>query len=332
MRIKTAIVGCGGIHHVHAKELLALEGVELALLCDIRPEAAKASSQLYRAPYCTDFNDVLADKDIGAVHFCTPHFLHAPMAIAAMEAGKAVLLEKPLATTLADAVKVAETQKRTGAQMGVCFQNRYRPVIQRLRDYVRDGSLGKVLGGRAFVTWSRDEAYYTTSDWKGRWATEGGCLDINQMIHTLDLLQWMFGEFSDIKGTIRRHKFTGIIEAEDTAELRLSHEDGADILYYATSAYCEDSCVFIEIVFEKGRVRVEEDLKLFAEDGGIETFAEEIVDDKKKVYWGNGHKMLIADFYRCLLNGEPFPIGPEEGLKTMRMLDRIYHDTEINKL
>ncbi len=330
-KFKVGIIGCGGIHKVHAEILNKLENTELVAVCDIVPDRAAASAKAYGVPsYCTDYMDIINDPKIQSVHLCVPHYLHAPMAIAAMQAGKAVLTEKPLATSLSDAERILAVQKKTGAHTGVCFQNRYRRLVQKLNSMIENGELGEIYGGRAFINWCRNEEYFTASGWRGSWKTEGGSLLINQCIHTLDLLQWMLGGVKQVNGMIGHHFFGNVIETEDTAELRLTMNSGIDMLFYATTGYCEDSFVLIDIVAEKAHVRLEDDLYVTWNNGAKETFEENHATGEK-AYWGNTHINLISDFYDKLQKGEPFNISVEEGLKTIRILDAAYTNPNINK-
>ena len=328
-KIRVAIVGCGGVHVNHARAIVSNKSTELVGVCDIVPARAEASSKEFGGAVM-GFDEILGDGSIKSVHICTPHFEHAPIAVKAMEAGKMVMLEKPLAVNLSQAEEVLAVSQRTKAHFGVCFQNRYRPVIRNMYDLMRDGKLGKILGGRAFVTWKRDAAYYKSVNWRGSWQREGGSLLINQTIHTLDLLQWLFGGVSDVKGTISRHVFDGVIETEDTAELRLISNQGCPLLFYATTGYVEDSAVFIEVVAENARLHCEDVLTINWKDGRKEVITEEQASGPK-AYWGVQHTTLINDFYDTYLKGEKFPIDASEAIQTMRLLDKIYNDPKINR-
>ena len=138
------------------------------------------------------------------VHVCTPHHLHAPMAIECLRRGVHVLLEKPVATTVADGEAVVRAAEASTATVGVCFQNRFNPTVRAIRDLLDAGTLGDLLGGRAAVTWFRDESYYEARPWRGRWAESGGGVLINQAIHTLDLLQWFLGDVTTVRGVATR--------------------------------------------------------------------------------------------------------------------------------
>ena len=138
--------------------------------------------------------------------------------------------------------------------LGVCFQNRYNDTARALRELLDRGDLGRVLGGRASVTWFRDAAYYRSRDWRGRWATAGGGVLMNQAIHTLDLLQWYLGPVTDVRGTAATLALPGVIEVEDTAALRLRHRaasgDTVTSVFHATNGDIENAPVRLEISTE----------------------------------------------------------------------------------
>ena len=278
-----------------------------------------------------DWRELLSVKGLDAVHLCTPHFLHAEMAIAAMKVGLHVLTEKPMATSVADAVAMNATSAETGMRLGVCFQNRYNATSRRMRAVLESGVAGAVRGGRAFVTWSRGADYYGSGPWRGTWKEEGGGVMINQAIHTLDLLQWMLGKPVSVKGSIDTRLLTGIIEVEDTAEALIHFEGGANGLFYATNNYCTDAPVQIEIVCERSTLRLDDVLTIRYDGGGVETVRESDVASGEKAYWGCGHRALIADWYRTMKSGEPFPIDGKAALPALRLVLGLYESDRTGK-
>ena len=157
-RLQTAIVGCGGVHVMHAQALVGMEEAELRVLCDIKPERAQASADRFGGRPETNFETVLRDADIDVVHLCVPHYLHAPMAIAALKAGKHVLCEKPMATSITDAKAMAEAAKGAQGQLGIIFQNRYNAASVRLKALIEGGEMGRLVALRGRVDWKRDQA------------------------------------------------------------------------------------------------------------------------------------------------------------------------------
>ena len=144
---KTAVIGCGMISKNHFKALKNVKNAECVVACDIRPERFAAAAETYGIPRTeTDYHKVLDDPEIDVVHICLPHYLHARIAIEAMEHGKHVLCEKPMALDPADAEKMIEVRDRTGCVLGICFQNRYNDSSKYMRSLMDSGKMGKATG------------------------------------------------------------------------------------------------------------------------------------------------------------------------------------------
>lgn len=323
-----AIIGCGSIFPLHAKALAELGG-RLRAVVDSDPVRAQAAALAYGCDALTDYRELALRADIDVVHLCTPHHLHVPMALAMLAAGKHVLTEKPLSHTYGEGLKLAEAAAGSGRQLGVCFQNRYNDPSVRMKELVSSGELGRLIGMKAVVTWHRDEAYYTQSPWRGKWATEGGGVLMNQAIHTLDLLQWLGGEIVSVRGSVTTDALGGCIEVEDTAHARICFANGAAAVFYATNGFVENSPIDLELVFEGGRLAQRRD-SLYLRKGEEEVLlcgVDAPCGPPGKSYWGNSHVSLIRDFYACLDAGTPFPIDAWEGLKAVKLAADIYESS-----
>lgn len=323
-KLRAAIIGCGAIHKTHAQAIIDNPNAELVSVVDIDAEKAEQSAKLYNCRYFTDYKDMLNDKEIDVVHLCTPHYLHAPMAIDSMLAGKHVLTEKPAAIKSSDVMRMAEVSKNTGKSLGVCFQNRFNNTSARIKEILSSGKAGKILGAKAMVTWKRDEEYYASGYWRGTWEMEGGGVLINQSIHTLDLLQWFCGDVVKIKGSYDTRLLKHVIEVEDTAEATLIFKNGSAGLFYATNCYAAHSPVEIEIICENALIKLSDNLTITYKSGETEHVSDSLSSVPGKSYWGSGHAVLIDEFYNCILEQRPFLIGPEEGVKTIKLIEGIY--------
>lgn len=324
--LRAAIIGCGGIHHVHAKTLADIPGVELVAVCDIKPERAQASAEAYGARAYTNPEDIYALEDVDVVHITTPHYLHAPMAIAALKAGKYVLCEKPMATSNADAKAMIAA---SDGRLGIIFQNRYNAGSEKLREIVNGGEYGALKCIRGQVTWVRTKEYYS-DDWHGRKALEGGGVMMNQAIHTLDLVQWLGGPAISVAGQINTQALTGIIEVEDTAQFRIRFENGAVGIFYATTGYGIDDDVEVEVVMEKGTFWLRSD-QLYRRTPGkpLEMISQnEQLIPKGKSYWGTGHLKQIADYYDAIRNHRPIRIDGSEGYNALSVIQALYRSAE----
>lgn len=323
---QVGIIGCGGISGVHAWALSNTKGVRLAALADPVRERALRVSHEYANGQAAIFKDgeELIKQTLDAVHICTPHYLHVPQTIAALQSGKAVFVEKPAAITREQLAALKQADREHPGKLSFCLQNRYNPPVQFLKRFVKDASLGRVTGGRAFVTWRRDEGYYEGNPWKGRIETEGGGVLVNQSIHTLDLLLLFLGKPVRVEATASNHHLQGLIEVEDTLEAWMEFEGGARGCFYATNAYSEDAPVILEISFEKGRVTLTGDMALVWHDGQVAQHTFDPIPGMGKSYWGGGHLEAIRNFYQALENDEPVPLGLQEVEDTFETMLTIY--------
>jgi predicted dehydrogenase len=237
----------------------------------------------------------------------------------------AVLVEKPVAHTVEEADRlIAAARRHPDVKAGVCLQNRYNAANRAARALLESGELGEIRGGSATVLWHRDPAYYRARPWRGRARDSGGGVLINQAIHTLDLMEWLLGDVLRLSGHSGRYALDGAVDVEDTAHVVLDHAGGARSVVFATLANVTDSPVTVEIVTERAVLLIRGDLTVSYADGRVETVAERRATGGGRAYWGASHELLIADFYRRLPEPEPFWIGPHEGTRSLRLVDRIY--------
>lgn len=324
-KLNAAIIGCGAIHQIHADAIQSSEHAQLYAVADIDEQKASKAGSQYHCKYYTDYKVMLENENIDVVHICTPHYLHAPMAVDAVKAGKHVLVEKPVALNVQQALHMLEEVKKHDRFVAVSFQNRYNNTSVKVKEILDSGQLGKILGIKGIVTWHRDVPYYTESGWRGRFETEGGGVLINQAIHTLDLMQWFGGEVEAIKGHVDTRVLDQVIEVEDTADATLYFKDGAVGVFYATNCHTTNSPVEIEIHCEKGTLRIVDGELLMLQDGRKECIASDHHNGAYKDYWGTSHKKLIDHFYQCILEqDEEDYITAEQGIEALKLLKGIY--------
>ncbi len=316
---RIAVVGCGTIHKNHINGIL-LSGNTVCALCDIDEEKARASAaELDGARVYTDYEKMLDEEKPDAVHICTPHYLHAKMCIAALARNINVLCEKPLCINRTELARIEEAAKNSTATLGVCLQNRYEPNIVKLKELC-DANISGAVG---IVAWKRDAAYYASGEWRGKWLTEGGGVMINQALHTLDLLQWTVGMPESVTAHIFNDHLKNEIEVEDTATAIFKTADGRIFNLFATTACGVDFPAQLH-------VRLADKTRLYADNRTILKNGEPVfVEDTGKnaigkAVWGRGHALLIADFYRCVRKGVPFPIDAAEGGKVIRLILSMY--------
>ena len=322
-----SILGLGGISAVHIAAILNNDYGKIEAICDIKPERIEKAKETIPYPVrtYTDYTQLLSEVKTDVVHICTPHYLHKPMAIAAMRAGADVYLEKPAALDYDEALEILAVQEETGRKVCVSFQNRVLATNLKVKEIIESGEMGKFLGARGIVTWKREGAYYTESGWRGAWATEGGGVLMNQSIHTLDMLYYFGGNIVKAVGTASLRTNADIIEVEDTAEATLYHENGKTSVFYATNCNAVDSSVMIEVFLEKGKL-LTQGKKLYRDIGeGYEV----ILDDKTapavgKAVWGTGHALMIGRFYDAIDGKDEYYCTLKDGIQILKVIGDIY--------
>ncbi|MEE1621803.1 Gfo/Idh/MocA family protein [Zafaria sp. Z1313] len=326
-RLRAAVIGCGDVASVHFEALAAMDDVELVAV--VGPTAARREEAARRWGIPSDgvFEDhrtMLETARPDVVHIATPHAAHVDAALDAIAAGVDVLIEKPLAHTLADGERIAEAARGAAGRVGVCFQNRYNATSRELRRVLDAGELGRVLGASGSVRWFRDAAYFAAAPWRGTWAGSGGGVLMNQSIHTLDLLLWLLGDAVEVAGGVGRRALDGHIEVEDTADIALLHDGGVRSTFFATNTAALNFPVQLEVQGEAGRMVLDGALTVAPAEGPGRTVRETAPLGAGRSYWGASHAALIRDFYDGHGSGEPFWIGPEEALKSLRVIKQVY--------
>jgi predicted dehydrogenase len=223
--VRTALIGCGKVGQIHAAALKSLPESEFVGVCDSDAARAAAFAQHHGTHAFTDLGALLRDARPQAVLICTPHPLHAAPVIQAAAAGVHALVEKPLAANLADCDAMLAAARQAGTKLGVISQRRFYEPVRRMKAAIDAGKIGRpVLGVFLMFSW-RDQAYYQSDPWRGKWATEGGGVLVNQSPHQLDLLQWFLGEIDEVSGywANLNHPY---IEVEDTALAMIRFKNG----------------------------------------------------------------------------------------------------------
>ncbi len=336
-KFKVGIIGCGTIFPMHAVPVRTNEHTEIVAVCDNKEDRAKKVAKTFNCSYYVDYKEMIDKEDIDVVHICTPHYLHAPMAIYAANAKKHILTEKPMSIALEDAEAMIGAAKKNDVTLGVIFQNRYNPGSMLIKEMLTSGTLGKILSGRLLVMWNRSDEYYSKSDWKGTWDKEGGGVVIDQSIHTLDLMRWFVDSEIDYVDANIGNRAHEIIEVEDMAEGVIKYKNGVLTGFFTINYYTYDAPVEIElhcengiakIVGDQGTVRLNDGRTFMAENNPNEKFE---YGDGVKRYWGVSHIKQVNHFYDALAKGSKPYIDGEEALKTQKMVCAIYQSGKTCK-
>ncbi len=325
--INFALIGCGRVAPRHAQSFQQLSETRLVATADIRFDRAQRFAEEYGAAAYADYHDMLARSDVDAVSICVPSGLHAQVAIDALQAGKHVLVEKPIALTLADADRMIATARQHGRRLGVVLQNRYNSPMQQVRRAVDDGLLGRLYLGNACVRWYRPQSYYD-DDWHGTWAMDGGAL-MNQSIHHIDALQWLMGPVQAVQAysATLAHR----MEAEDVGVAVLRFVSGAlGTVEGSTLTWPQNLEGSVSIFGEHGSVQVGgtalNRITLWKVRGQLEQEAEILTSqrvDPPSVY-GYSHREVIRDFAQAIRDGRAPGTPGEEARKSLALVLAIY--------
>ncbi|MEA3208610.1 MAG: UDP-N-acetyl-2-amino-2-deoxyglucuronate dehydrogenase [Chthoniobacter sp.] len=307
-----AIIGTGMIAEFHANAIRAVPGAKLIGAYGNVPEQRHAFCEKFGLREYESLEAVIADPEIAATTVATPSGLHAAVAVPVLEAGKAVLCEKPIDVTLEAVDAILAAEKRGNGRLACVFQSRFGAGAQALKAAVEAGRFGRLTMCSAYVKWWRDQSYYGTSGWKGTWKIDGGGALMNQGVHAVDLLQWLAGlpeEVSAFHATLAH-----TMEAEDTLTALLRFPSGAlGVIEAATSTWPGDD-LQIEIDGDKGSATIVND-KVTRWDFAEKQPGDEAVlrnEGAGKIGGGaadpkaipiEGHRRLIEDLVNAIREG-----------------------------
>jgi UDP-N-acetyl-2-amino-2-deoxyglucuronate dehydrogenase len=284
-KMRFGIVGCGGIGPTHAGAIRQIDGAEITAVADVVADRASNLAQKFGVAKVYDSGEkLIADPDVDIVCLCTPSGMHADGAVAAMLAGKHVIVEKPMDVSLAACDRMICAADETKRKLTVISQHRFDAASVLARQTIQRGDLGKIILATADVKWWRTQGYYDSGDWRGTWAMDGGGALMNQGVHTVDVLQWLAGPVKSVYAQTRTSAHDRI-EVEDIAVATLTFENGAVGTLVATTAAYPGLPVKIDLFGTKGSISIEGDvLKVLAVQG-------------KDTLWGkaaNAHAIRVA--------------------------------------
>ncbi|MGI9472782.1 MAG: Gfo/Idh/MocA family protein [Rubripirellula sp.] len=342
MSIGIGIVGCGMIANFHAKAIADAEGAQLVACVDRNPDLASAFAEKQGCRAYSTLEAMLADPEVKAVSICTPSGAHLEPAVAAADAGKHVIVEKPLEITTERCDEIIEACKKSDVRLTVTFQSRFHESSKLMKKAVEEGRFGKITMGDAYVKWYRSQEYYDSGAWRGTWALDGGGALMNQAIHSVDLLVWLMGpveEISAMTATMTHER----IEVEDVAVANLKFKSGALGVIEATTTSYPGALKRIEISGSEGSaVLEEEDLKdwQFANETDKDEEIRKTMCGQNESGGGaadpsaidhHGHTMVFDEFISCIIENRPSLLSGEEGRRSVEVIRAIYESAKTGQ-
>ena len=331
---RIALVGCGRISRSHFDAIGRVDGLSLVGVCDVVVERARAAGEEFEVPWFRTAEELLAAVECDVVAVCTPSGLHPAHGTIAAKAGKHVIVEKPMAISLAAADELVRACDTAGVHLFVVKQNRLNPAIQLLRRAIDKERFGRIFMANTTVRWSRPQEYYDQAPWRGTWEFDGGAF-MNQASHYVDLIQWLVGPVESVMAktaTLARR-----IETEDSGIAILRFRSGAlGAIEVTMLTYPRNLEGSITILGERGTVKIggtavnRVDHWQFAEYDDDDKLIEAAATNPPNVY-GFGHE----GYYRnvlSVLRGEAAPdTDGRAGRKSLELILGIYESAKTGR-
>lgn len=336
-----ALIGCGRISPNHIAAAKANK-LNIVAICDIVTDNMvdkKVKFELSDSvKMYTDYKEMLQREKIELVAIATESGKHAQIALDCINAGCNVIIEKPIALSLADADRIIQKSEEKGVKVCACHQNRFNKSIQKIRDAVDKKRFGKMFYGTAHIRWCRDHEYYDRANWRGTWEQDGGAL-MNQCIHNIDLLRWMMGdEIDEVAGmTDRLHH--DYIEAEDLGIALIKFKNGAyGIVEGTTNVYPKNLEETLYLFGEKGTVKAGGQSVNIIEEWNFSDMLDD-PDEVKAQYheappnvYGFGHTPLYADVIEAVQTDRAPYVDAKAGKRALELVLAIYQSAATGSI
>jgi predicted dehydrogenase len=325
-KVKLAIVGCGDIAQFTALFGKLSRRIQMTVACDVDMERAKQFAKRFAIPQTEHvFADVLA-SDVDAVYLAVPHHMHCEMIKAAIEAKKAVFVEKPVTRTYAEAVEITRLAETAGVKVAVNYQYRYDSGCYALAHAVHSGMLGKIIAVRINVPWLRQQDYFEKSAWHQKISTAGGGTLITQGSHFLDIALWALGtQPISAVGYTKQNKFKNV-EVEDVAQGIVEMSDGALIQISSTMASASEQPVTIEVYGDKATAVYSNKPWPNVKFIGVN------IHRKSPPIWGvHALQRSLEAFGLWVQTGEPHKCSAKESLVVLSVVEAIYHSAKTGQ-
>ncbi|MCM3609940.1 Gfo/Idh/MocA family oxidoreductase [Planococcus sp. MERTA32b] len=336
-QINFAIVGCGTIAEQHIRAIHNTPDAELAAVYSRNAEKAGEWGQKYGVLSFSDYELLLKNDAIDAVVILTPSGTHAEFGIKAAEAGKHVIVEKPIDTTMEKAETLIEICEKAGVKLSCIFQHRFDEAIIELKEAVSNNKLGQLNFGSSRTTWYRPQEYYDSGKWRGTKELDGGGALMNQSIHYIDLLLYIMGPVEEVHGYCATRGHEGI-DVEDIAVANVKFASGALGIIEGNTAAFPGFNTALDIFGESGSVRVDSDQiaewhikneETTAISAGTQHTGAGI--NTQTADYGPSFTRQYEDIVQAFINGTEPLVNGKEAIKALELILAIYESAETGK-
>ncbi len=340
--VKCGIIGCGVIAPTHIEGYRKLDNAEVVYVCDLIPERVNAIGDKYGIEKrCTDYHQLLADPEVQLVSVCTDHASHAQIVRDVLNAGKHVVCEKSAARVTEDVAVMLDAAKAHPELVASgIFQHRFETHNRVLRDMLNSGKFGKLLAVNLNFCCRRTNEYYIKDAWRGTQAGEGGGVLINQAIHHLDQLRYLFGDIEAITAKTANLTHQGVIEVEDTAFFIIEFVSGLNAVVMATNSSVRNWNSRLMVEGEKASLFYENE-KCTSVEAETPELAKEIenalADEREKAtvagksYYGSGHTGQLFDIVNAVENKTAPYVSLEDACMSSVFVLAVYESAKSGK-
>lgn len=350
-KLRFAIIGCGYISTNHIRAIIDnIEDAELISVCDLLKNRAELKADEYvkkaeenhltvkRPTIFNDYQEMLKKENIDTCAICATSGYRTKISLYCMELKKNILVEKPMAMSLLDADIMIKTAEKNEVKLAVCYQNRFKPTIQKLKQAIDEGRFGRIIAGTARILWNRNREYYNQSKWRGTWELDGGCL-MNQCSHNIDLLQWLMGSEIDTVFGQTENYLHPYIETEDYGSITIRFKNRSiGNIQGTVCVYPKNLEETLTILGEKGTVMIGGLAlnKIIVWDFADKKESLEEVQQKcnleiKNIY-DKGHSPLYKNFIDSIRNNNSPLIDGYEGKKSLEIILMVYKSQKYSRV
>ena len=329
-----AIVGYGNIGSRHAHIIDQMPEAELTACIDKDPEKQQSFGSHFVKPVFASLEQFFqADLDVDVVIIATPNGYHYEQALAAIEKGYHVLIEKPITLSTSACIELIQKAKAHDKYIFCVLQNRFSPPAQWLKQVVDDDKLGQIYMVDVHCFWNRDERYYQTNNWRGKYHLDGGTL-FTQFSHFVDLLIWVFGDVRDANGSFFNFNHPQSIEFEDSGLIHLNMHSGAKVNFsYSTSVWDQNMESSISVIGEKGSLKIGGQYMDRIEHCHIKDYERPEIEPSNPPNQYGAFQGSAANHFYVLdnvvkaLNQQSYQLAyPEEACKSIALIEHVYQD------
>ncbi len=334
LKVRFGIIGCGMIANFHAAAIAQVREAELRACFDQYAPGAAAFAEKNTITAFHSLEEMLESDAIDAVSICTPSGMHAPQTLAALRAGKHVVVEKPMSLSLEDADAIIDLSERMKRKVCVISQYRFQDAVQAVKRAIDGGAFGRIVSASLAMKYYRSQEYYASGGWRGTWKMDGGGALMNQGIHGVDVFRYLMGPVRTLTALTKTQ--TRNIEVEDSAVAIVDFKCGAVGTMEGSTTCYPGYPRRIEICGDNGSVVLEED-RILRWDLPAECpvpvglNAENVASSDPKAISAEGHIRLIGNFADAVLYDTPLLLDARSGRAPLEIILGVYRSAKLGQ-